>query len=502
MGSAPPVKWTADVVGVESGVEAVKDALRAVVPRWVRMADAAAAALAALAIVVALGGGTRRIVFGVVLSLRSPLALLYVAGSLLIVRHLVVARPSVWTRLAHARAALAARHDLAAALGPFVATRLAVFLSALLAVSTIGIAISPGFVVSNDPLVNLPARFDAGWYSEIALDGYNWSSTFSEQRNIAFFPAMPLLMRGVGVVFGMNERGLPRERRLARVLWGGVIVSLAAFLWGLHYLVRLGRELVGAERAAAAALLLAAYPFSLFYSAAYTESLFLLAAVAAFFHFRRQEWVTASLWGLLAGITRPNGCFVSLPLAIIAAVQLHEHRHRTSAIGVPWRMAGVRLVSAAAPVAGMLIFTAYLHTLTGEWFAWTRSHAAWGRSFQGAAPLTGFFQRLHDEPLTEIVMNAPYDTLNALALMFALVLVWPVFRRLGFAWAAFVLINLLPPLVAGGVLSMGRFTSTLFPLFLTLALMIPSRAVPVWACGFAILQGLCAALFFTWRGLY
>jgi hypothetical protein len=225
----------------------VNDGRRATVPLWVRMADAAAAALAALAVVVALGGGTRRIVFGVVLSLRSPLALLYVAASLLIVRHLVVPRPSVWTRLGDARAAIAARPDFAAALGPFVATRLAVFLAAFLAVSTIGIAMTPGFVVSNDPLANLPARFDAGWYSEIAVDGYNWSSTFAEQRNIAFFPAMPLLMRGVGVAFGMNERGLPREHRMARALWGGVIVSLAAFLWGLHYLVRLGRELIGPE---------------------------------------------------------------------------------------------------------------------------------------------------------------------------------------------------------------------------------------------------------------
>ena len=74
---------------------------------------------------------------------------------------------------------------------------------------------------------------------------------------------------------------------MLRALWAGVVISLAAFLWALVYLVRLGRELVGAERAADAALLLAAYPFALFFSAPYTESLFLLAAVGAFFHFRR-----------------------------------------------------------------------------------------------------------------------------------------------------------------------------------------------------------------------
>jgi len=65
-----------------------------------------------------------------------------------------------------------------------------------------------------------------------------------------------------------------------------------------------------------------------------------------------------------------------------------------------------------------------------------------------------------------------------------------------------VLVNLLPPLIAGGLLSMGRLTSTLFPLFLALAAILPARAVPGWAAAFGIGQGFCAALFFTWRALF
>jgi hypothetical protein len=49
---------------------------------------------------------------------------------------------------------------------------------------------------------------------------------------------------------------------------------------------------------------------------------------------------------------------------------------------------------------------------------------------------------------------------------------------------------------------MGRLTSTLFPLFLALAAILPSRAVPSWAAAFGVLQGLGAALFFTWRELF
>jgi len=90
----------------------------------------------------------------------------------------------------------------------------------------------------------------------------------------------------------------------------------------------------------------------------------------------------------------------------------------------------------------------------------------------------------------------------SLGVLFALVLIYPVFRRVGLAWGVLVLINLLPPLITGGFLSMGRMTSTLFPLFYALAVVIPPRAVPGWAAAFGIGQGLCAALFFTWRALF
>ena len=126
-----------------------------------------------------------------------------------------------------------------------------VFVVAVFAVSTFGVN-KPGFVLTSDALTNLPARFDAGWYGGIALNGYDRQVNVERQRNIAFFPALPLLMRPVGIVFGTGERGVPLERRAARMLWAGVFVSLSAFLLALVYLVKLGTDLLGAERAAGA----------------------------------------------------------------------------------------------------------------------------------------------------------------------------------------------------------------------------------------------------------
>jgi hypothetical protein len=315
-----------------------------------------------------------------------------------------------------------------------------------------------------------------------------------------------MLMRPVGAAFGMSDRTVPRERRMLRALWAGVVISLAAFFWALCYVTRLGSDLIGPERAAGAALLLAAYPFALFYNAPYTESLFLLGAAGACYHFLRREWIAASLWGLLVGLTRPNGCFVSLPLAILGMEQIYRGirgpvRDDRSLRTFP-KDVSVRLVTAAMPGVGMLLFTAYLYRLTGVWFAWARSHEAWGRTYQGFGPFVAVLERLRDEPLLQVVTNNPYNTLNALGVLFGLALTYPVFRRLGPAWGVFVLVNLVPPLFAGGLLSMGRLSGTMFPLFLALAALIAPRNVPAWAAVFGIGQGLCATLFFTWRALY
>jgi hypothetical protein len=104
--------------------------------------------------------------------------------------------------------------------------------------------------------------------------------------------------------------------------------------------------------------------------------------------------------------------------------------------------------------------------------------------------------------LADVIQSAPFDALNSLAFLFVLLMLWPIARRLGLAFTVFVLVNVVPPMLAGGVLSMGRLTATLFPVFLALAAVLPARAVPPLVTAFAIGQGLAAVLFFTWRPLF
>jgi hypothetical protein len=249
-------------------------------------------------------------------------------------------------------------------------------------------------------------------------------------------------------------------------------------------------------RARTAVLLLSAYPFAVFFSAAYTESLFLLAALGAWFHFRRGDSLRASAWGLLAGLTRPNGCFLSIPLGLLAV----GVRDAAGAQGAARRPALVRLAVAAMPGVGMLAFTAYLQHVTGIWFAWSKTHAAWGRVLGAGSP-AAMFTGLGPEGLLAYAVDRPYDLLNALGLVAALALLRPVWR-LSPAWAVFVIVSVAVPFSAGGLLSIGRLTSTLFPIFLAWAAVLPAALAPALIALLAMLQGLVAVLFYTWRGVY
>ena len=464
--------------------------------RLTAAADAGAVGALVVALFVAIFGGFALQVGPVPVSVRGAGRLLFIGLALVAIRHAANSDDPLHRRLV--RGYRARREGTALAIAPAaVGIRIAALFVGYMAVNTIGPASTPNtFTLSSRPLLNLPARFDAGWYGSIALDGYSFQGRWDRQQNIAFFPAFPMLMRAAGHPFGAFAPRAPRDVRLARLLWAGVLISIAAFAWASVYLWRLAAETVGDARAPAAVALLASYPFAVFFSAPYTEALFLLGCLGCVYHLRRAELLPAAAWGLLVGLTRPNGFLLSVVLVVML---LERSRELTRS---PARQVAKSVLAAASPGLGMLVYSVYVHRLTGDFFGWARLHEAWGRSFSGLAPVQRAYGWLVDEGLLVVLQNVPYDTLNSLGLIFALAMVWPVARRLGPAFALFVLINVVPPMLAGGVLSMGRLTSTLFPLFIALAAMVPPRAIPPLVTLFALGQGFAAALFFTWRPLF
>jgi hypothetical protein len=75
----------------------------------------------------------------------------------------------------------------------------------------------------------------------------------------------------------------------------------------------------------------------------------------------------------------------------------------------------------------------------------------------------------------------------------------PVSRRLGLAYGVWIAVNIFPPVVAHLFLSLGRFTSVLFPVFFWMAIRIPRDKLLRVAGAFAVCQAVLAMWFFLWR---
>src|SRR4051812_2405332 len=453
-------------------------------PVWVRTLDVLCVLLAAMAAIVAVSGGFRAHAGGMRLAVTSPLPLLLWSVAIAVARHAAVpqqplyrelpARLAGWCRLAAVRNAAAV----------VVGTRPAMLCVGYLAIFMIGYANGRAPLRHFDnELLNLPVRWDAGWYLQIVTDGYRYTpGDPTMQQNIVFFPAFPMLMRAAGRLLGGSMVGY---------VAAGMIISTAAFFAALVYLYAFARDRYGDDIAAGAIWLLAAYPFALFFSALYTESLFLLGAAGAFYHFSKQQFGRAAAWGVLVGLTRVNGAFLVVPLAVLAISSARRERNVTA------------FAAAAAPAAGLALYALFIWRLTGDPLAFLSGHLAWGRSYQGVGTLVAKqYSILANAGLSGYVGTPGYDVLNASGALFAVAAIWPVTRRLGIAYGLFIALNILPALAGGGLLSAGRLSSVLFPAFIWLAVVVPPHPRAAWIAAFAALQAFGAALFYPWRPLF
>lgn len=466
-------------------------------PKWATALDLVAVVMAIVALAVIIGGGFRVTVFEVRLSVTDWWRPALWSAVAMIVRHAMVRQLPLPQRVGQAIVRWWRDPVTRTVLPIHLATRGGVLVVGFLAVVLIGFppeATSRWHIYQND-LLDLPARWDTGWYLSIAMEGYRFdpNARADLQQNIAFFPAYPMAVRYLSAVFGHQP------------LWTGVAISLVAFFLALGYFLRLARDELRDDAAAATAvMLLAAYPFAVFFSAAYTEALFLLTVVAAVYHFRHGQLGRAAAWGFACGLTRPNGAFLSIALGLMAVAPMwNAARSRPIPPPAGWLPIGQRLLSAAAPGFGMLAYSAFIYQLTGNPFKWTLQNVAWGRVYRSLDTLVSDrVDFVANNGLYNYVSTQAIDLFYLSGVVFMLAVVWPVYRRFGLPYAVLLLVNLLPPMAAGGMLSMGRVTAVLFPAFLWLGGAIPERHRTAWIAAFACLQGFVAVMFFTWRPLY
>ena len=306
-----------------------------------------------------------------------------------------------------------------------------------------------GFTVLErpNPFWDRFARWDSGWYSGIASQGYKYVE--GRPNNLAFFPVYPQLMGVLGRVMGGAKQDF---------YFAGILIAWLSFAVAMPLLYRLARLDLPHEEAVRATVYAAVFPSAYFFGAVYSEALFLLSLVGAAFALRKQHWLWAAVAAMIMTATRVNGVMFLPALALIgwdAAGDSVSDRRRA-------------LVAVAAGLLGIGAYSAFVYSISGHPFEWYDSITRWGYH-PGGNPLAGLIaiaEALITRPFQFIATErmAPYDTLNAMAATGALIALPFIWLRFGRGYAAIVVCGLLLPLSSGQYEGLGRYCSVLFPL--------------------------------------
>jgi hypothetical protein len=334
------------------------------------------------------------------------------------------------------------------------------------------------------------ARWDSVWYVLISHYGY------APGPSTAFFPAYPGLMHAVALL-GTGY------------LAAGVLVSLAALVVGLTVLYRLTEVELGSAAARYAVLAAALFPMAFFFTAVYSESLFLAVSVGAFWMARNDRWAWAGALGACAAATRSAGALVGVGLVV-----MHVERHG-------WR--GTRRLAwlGLVPV-GLGAYMAWLAYLGMDPLSPFHAQVNWSRHLAGpfAGVLDGaraafagvrqlasgqsqhvYFRAAGGDPM----VNSWHNVVLFGFLVAALVALVGVVRRLPRAYGAYTIAALaLPlsyPVTPQPLMSLPRFLAVLFPLQMWAGVWLANHRRARWVALGACAGGLAlaSAEFATWH---
>jgi Gpi18-like mannosyltransferase len=259
-------------------------------------------------------------------------------------------RPGIW------------RQEILPPLLVIVLTRVALFLVvwvSLRAVPRLPLypAQIPDDFLPGHPMLDGWARWDAAHYVAIALHGYGSQENPSPHDGYGFLPIFPLLVRAVGSLPGLG----PNDATFAVA---GIALANVFLLVSAALFVLLARSYLSRRDTMNAVLLYALGPFSFFFSAAYSESLFLTLILGSLVLADRGRWLHAGAVGAVASGTRIAG------LALVPALLYGAYRDGVRG----WQLVATGML----PAGGFALWSAYAAWKTGNALAYGEAQATWG----------------------------------------------------------------------------------------------------------------------------
>ncbi|MEO6050699.1 MAG: glycosyltransferase family 39 protein [Pyrinomonadaceae bacterium] len=293
-------------------------------------------------------------------------------------------------------------------------------------------------------------RWDALRHVRIAEVGY--TNVGDARADLVGFPLYPWLVRLFSYVF--------QDTQLSAFIVSGLATIAAALL--LHRLTRLDEPDTVARNSVWFLLI---FPTSYFLHINYNESLFIAVTLGCFLAARQKNWMVAGIIGIFVCMTRLNG-LVIIPALMVEALQQYRETRR---VNRQW--AYIALIP-----LGFIVYLLINRHVTGDLFAFLTI----GREmfFKALAPpwigINSLYTGMWAEPPSGAVMTGVqeffFTVLSFICIFFCAWLLRP-------AYTVWIAGNWLLFTSVGFILSVPRYTLTLFPIFILFAKLAQR---PVW----------------------
>jgi hypothetical protein len=369
----------------------------------------------------------------------------------------------------------------------FLITRLVVLVSGYVAELAFPSSTGPlaVHVAANNVWLDIGARWDSIAYLAIAKVGYAANST-------AYFPLYPLAINLVDAIVN-------------NTLIAGLLISNLSLLVALMVLYRLTEfEFNDSAAATRTVFYIAAFPTAFFFSAVYTESLFLLLLVSSMYQARRGRWVSSAFLAMLCAVTRSIGGI----MAVVVGLEwlgaqgwtlrdvLQAEAWRKVWLGMrkqKWAVAAIAFIP-----LGLVSYMIFCQVNFNDPVAFVNAQRLWGKS--GADPVgvvsSAFWLINYGEAAGQgvpwlVVLNL---AVGAIFLLLSI----PIWRRLGLSYAVLNAAQILFVFSfgTGGAI---RYLLVSFPIFMMLGLWgrnsMLDRALLI---GFSVFLGIFSAMFVNW----
>lgn len=273
-------------------------------------------------------------------------------------------------------------------------------------------------------------NFDGVHYLGIAKDAY------AAQYTQAFFPLYPIIIKSASLVTFGN------------LLLSALIISNVTFLAALLVFYKLISITHNPNVAFWSVLFLLAFPTSFYFGAIYTESLFFLLIISAFYLAQKGKIWQASLLGGLASGTRLVGIFLAPALLF-----KKDKRSIFPLLAVP---------------LGAVAYMVFLQVKFNNPFYFLTSQSVFGqeRLSNGIVLLPQVFYRYFKILTTtsgQPFVNASFEFI---ATLWALVALFLAYKKVKLEWLVFSLLIILLPTLSGTLASMPRYILIAFPIYL------------------------------------